>query len=92
MPENTKLNQKVETAIHQITVKLTEIDFDDFDVQVILSGQLYNSIEPFRFVQCEISPDFTPDDIQTEIHKVLSTEFSSCLSHLQSFPNQTNNQ
>lgn len=91
-PENTELNQKVETAIHQITTKLAEIDFADFDVQIKLSGQLYNSIEPFRSVSYEISPDFTPDDIENEIQKVLSTEFASCLGHLQSFPNQTKSQ
>lgn len=91
-PENTELNQKVETAIQQITAKLAEIDFADFDVQVELSGQLYNSVEPFKFVNYEILPDFTPDDIKNEIHKVLMTEFSSCLGHLQSFPNRIKSQ
>ena len=81
--ETTKLNLKVEAAIKKVSTKLSEIDFHDFDVMVKLSGQLYNSIEPFRFVECNIFPDFTPDDVHTEIQNILKTEFDSCLDHLQ---------
>ena len=81
-PENTELNQKVETTIQQINSKLAEINFPDFDITVKLSGQLYNSIEPFRFIKCKISPDFTPEEIHTQIEMILKTEFDSCLDHL----------
>jgi len=90
--ENTALNYKVKKVLIKIGNILLEIDFNDFDVMVILSGQLYNSAEPFRFVEYDIIPNFTPDDVQNEIQKVLGTEIATCLGHLKSYPKRKGSQ